>query len=193
MSDDIVYATDRCERCGRPETTEVDYAHAAECIDANCEYGADLCWGNCTPADEIAYLRAKLADTNATIAELTSRIRDVADNLLGLQEVANPIELLDRIETQVSEERVEANATIARLRGALADAANSLLALSNAGGRHDLGLADMIDVRGYAHSRAAVARRALATDTTNDPLHPTGRCTCGGEGRCEWCRWRDDG
>ena len=21
-----------------------------------------------------------------------------------------------------------------------------------------------------------------------DPLHPTGRCTCAGEGRCEWCR-----
>ena len=21
-----------------------------------------------------------------------------------------------------------------------------------------------------------------------DPLHPTGRCTCHGEGRCEWCR-----
>ena len=20
-----------------------------------------------------------------------------------------------------------------------------------------------------------------------DPLHPTGRCTCGGEGDCEWC------
>lgn len=20
-----------------------------------------------------------------------------------------------------------------------------------------------------------------------DPLHPTGRCTCFGEGRCEWC------
>src|SRR5688572_11642491 len=21
-----------------------------------------------------------------------------------------------------------------------------------------------------------------------DPLHPTGRCTCGGEGRCGWCK-----
>lgn len=23
--------------------------------------------------------------------------------------------------------------------------------------------------------------------TAPDPLHPTGRCTCGGEGSCEWC------
>lgn len=23
--------------------------------------------------------------------------------------------------------------------------------------------------------------------TELDPLHPTGRCTCGGEGRCAWC------
>lgn len=23
-----------------------------------------------------------------------------------------------------------------------------------------------------------------------DPLHPLGRCTCGGEGRCEWCQRR---
>ena len=22
---------------------------------------------------------------------------------------------------------------------------------------------------------------------STDPLHPTGRCTCGGEGSCEWC------
>lgn len=21
-----------------------------------------------------------------------------------------------------------------------------------------------------------------------DPMHPDGRCTCSGEGRCEWCR-----
>lgn len=24
-------------------------------------------------------------------------------------------------------------------------------------------------------------------ETLEDPLHPLGRCTCGGEGRCEWC------
>lgn len=26
-----------------------------------------------------------------------------------------------------------------------------------------------------------------ADQREEDPLHPTGRCTCGGEGRCEWC------
>lgn len=25
-----------------------------------------------------------------------------------------------------------------------------------------------------------------------DPLHPTGRCTCGGEGRCDWCKAHPD-
>lgn len=25
-----------------------------------------------------------------------------------------------------------------------------------------------------------------------DPLHPTGRCTCGGEGRCDWCKANPD-
>lgn len=26
----------------------------------------------------------------------------------------------------------------------------------------------------------------------SDPLHPTGRCTCGGEGRCDWCKAHPD-
>lgn len=26
------------------------------------------------------------------------------------------------------------------------------------------------------------------SDLPTDPLHPGGRCTCAGEGRCEWCR-----
>lgn len=26
-----------------------------------------------------------------------------------------------------------------------------------------------------------------APESRQDELHPTGRCTCGGEGRCEWC------
>lgn len=31
-------------------------------------------------------------------------------------------------------------------------------------------------------------RSARAVDLTAlDPLHPTGRCTCGGDGACEWC------
>jgi len=28
----------------------------------------------------------------------------------------------------------------------------------------------------------------MASSLPPDPLHPTGRCTCGGEGRCAWCQ-----
>lgn len=28
----------------------------------------------------------------------------------------------------------------------------------------------------------------VGIDWASDPLHPTGRCSCGGEGQCEWCR-----
>lgn len=31
-------------------------------------------------------------------------------------------------------------------------------------------------------------RTALAAQVAVDPLHPTGRCSCGGEGRCDWCK-----
>jgi len=61
---------DRCERCGRPMPTEIDYEHAAECAEGDCEYGKDLCWGHCTLDDEVAYLRAQLAEANATIERL---------------------------------------------------------------------------------------------------------------------------
>lgn len=29
------------------------------------------------------------------------------------------------------------------------------------------------------------------TPDATDLLHPTGRCTCYGEGTCEWCKWRE--
>lgn len=51
---------------------------------------------------------------------------------------------------------------IQAIRKALRDAAQSLTALSTAGARNsDSGLDDMIDVRGYASSRARVAWAAL--------------------------------
>lgn len=51
---------------------------------------------------------------------------------------------------------------IHRLRKVLRDAAQSLTTLSTAGARNsDSGLDDMIDVRGYASSRAKVAWAAL--------------------------------
>ncbi len=42
-----------------------------------------------------------------------------------------------------------------------------------------------------AHARELLAScRAIDPDfgKATDLLHPTGRCTCGGEGECEWCK-----
>lgn len=44
--------------------------------------------------------------------------------------------------------------------------------------------------RGPPRCPACVRGRIEAADAV---LHPTGRCTCAGEGHCEWCRWRADG
>ncbi len=35
---------------------------------------------------------------------------------------------------------------------------------------------------------AGSLRRAMDGEAEEDPLHPNGRCTCGCEGTCEWCR-----
>ena len=51
-----------CERCGRPEPDDADYAHAAGCMDPDCTYGEHLCWGGCTKDDEIRHLRETLAE-----------------------------------------------------------------------------------------------------------------------------------
>lgn len=41
-------------------------------------------------------------------------------------------------------------------------------------------------------TEAIVEYQALVVENLflepNDPLHPTGRCTCTGESRCEWCQ-----
>lgn len=35
-----------------------------------------------------------------------------------------------------------------------------------------------------------IAKALDSLELPTDPLHPTGRCTCAGEGRCEWCNLR---
>lgn len=34
-------------------------------------------------------------------------------------------------------------------------------------------------------------RRAMLLGDAADPLHPTGKCVCAGDGTCAWCTWRD--
>jgi hypothetical protein len=45
---------------------------------------------------------------------------------------------------------------------------------------------DCLDPQCKAHDRVLTETEQTATDP--DPLHPTGRCTCAGEGDCEWCK-----
>lgn len=46
--------------------------------------------------------------------------------------------------------------------------------------------ADSVPCIERSNHRAWVPARPW--ELSDDPLHPTGRCTCGGEGRCEWCQ-----
>lgn len=47
------------------------------------------------------------------------------------------------------------------------------------------------DPEHYAKEVARCVR--LALQRSGDPLHPNGRCTCCGEGHCEWCQRVDGG
>jgi len=130
----------------------------------------------CAQLEEALVRLRRLAVTRDD-GEMIAVIDEVSDAALRRwadtteeEQMSNSVEglFIEELKAEVREQATELVALRAeneRLRGALADAASSLSALSNAGGRHDPGLADMIDVRGYAHSRAAVARRALAGDT----------------------------
>lgn len=66
-------------------------------------------------------------------------------------------------------------------RAQLADAAQSLETISRLAGRDEF-MEDMTDVRGYANSRASVARGALSV-STEPPAPATAECTsCDGSG-----------
>lgn len=58
-------------------------------------------------------------------------------------------------------------------------------------------LADGFDLREDDGSHLWVAPRlirgiGLSRVGITDPLHPEGRCTCAGEGQCDWCRRIDE-
>lgn len=55
-----------------------------------------------------------------------------------------------------------------RLRKALEEAAQSLETINNQGGRPDSGIDDVFSIRGYANSRATVARSVLAATEGSD-------------------------
>ncbi len=63
-------------------------------------------------------------------------------------------------------DRAALQAEVERLRAALGDAAKSLRTISTQAGR---GLDDMVNVRGYANSRAGVAEAALAPAASETP------------------------
>lgn len=122
------------------------------------------------------------------------KIADVCQSTCGLsrdQSMGNSvgIALLRNLAPSVADALESQAAEIERLRGELLDAYTSLRALSSAGGRDMPALQDLIDVRGYANSRANAAQQALGERRKGEfyPCKPDifavtytpPRCPCG--------------
>ncbi len=85
-----------------------------------------------------------------------------------------PKECTGRINDRFIVSSVNAHAAVEAMAEALEEATQSLETIERLAGKKEEGLACFVDVRGYAHSRATVARKSLAAyrATQNKDVRP---------------------
>lgn len=137
---------------------------------------------------EVAALRAELTELNGELTRMQKTRNDaivMAERLRAKHEECNDCELIAALRAEVErlraakldrEERfVVKHAELVAAESSLAEARALLDRCTMV--PHSL----LDDIRKW-QSANPESPRADA-----DPLHPTGRCACGGEGSCEWC------
>lgn len=186
---------ERCEVCDRPEATPAQWAALDVLATPDAPAGIkteEWCWGTNTVACE------RLAkDWRHEALEARDEL-ELCDHLLAVQRSRmHPADVAWREAHGEGEhvypdlgvliEWLMAERDEAKLAVALAERTADQVEAAAAEAKRLVVRLERMEAVEKARVEASIGRASFAR-SMDDPLHPGGRCTCFGEGACDWCK-----